>query len=141
MQACRHLYFLTLMSECFCRVSLVLSYLGSLSRPITFNQYYIIMFIDQPMQRIKKSIASMQGSLFLACWFRGVLQISSDVQENTIVYTHLHNNDDIAHRYRFKVVLIIDLFVNYRLKRHIIRSVKLSLPLLECSKLSLFMVQ
>lgn len=60
----------------------------------------------------------MQGSLFLACWFRGVLQISSDVQENTIVYAHLHNNDNIAHRYRFKVVLIIDLFVNYRLKRH-----------------------
>lgn len=56
-QACPHLYFLTLMSECFCRVSLVLSYLGSLSRPITFNQYYIIMFTDQPMQTIKKSIA------------------------------------------------------------------------------------
>lgn len=67
--------------------------------------------------------------------------MSSDVQENTIVYAHLHNNDNIAHRYRFNVVLIIDLFVNYRLKRHIIRSVKFSLPLLECSKPSLFMVQ
>lgn len=70
-QARRHLYFLTLMSECFCRVSLVLSYLGSLSRPITFNQYYIIMLIDQPMQRIKKSIAWMQAHFSLLAGSRG----------------------------------------------------------------------